>query len=351
MSELIGTATAVVDSRVAEIKPAASLPWVWRMLAAFMRLWPTDVRRVDMLWHALYRRIGGGPYFEVEEIDRNWPTGLQPGVRGRHGQLMFLDLQDWSDRRAYFSGRFYQQDIDRLLTEVLRPGDQYLDVGANIGMTMLTAAGRIGPEGRGFVFEPNPVAIRRLTQHLEENRLINFEAVPAALSDVAGTSRLFLTGSHTGIGSLNPLENRRENFVEIRTVVGNDFAPKLDPARPTVIKIDVEGHEVQALSAMSAILARPEVVVIAEISDSMLRQAGHSREILHRHMAEHGFEAFRVELVSARWEKLLELFPAEGRDQIPKYDAVFVRPESRIFERVAPFVKRAGASIHSAGET
>lgn len=334
---------SVLESPATADRPAESLPWIWRSIAAFMRLWPTDIRRIDMLWHALYRRIGGGPYYEVKDLDSKWPAGLQPGIRGKHGQLMFLDLQDWSDRRAYFSGRFYQQDINRLLFELLRPGDQYLDVGANIGMTMLTAAGRIGRNGRGFLFEPNPAALRRLMQHVNANHLTNFETVNAALSDVAGTLRLFLTGSHTGLASLNPLDDRRNSSVEIRTIVGNDFAAKLDAETPTVIKIDVEGHEVQALSGMPAILSLPDVIVIAEVSDQMLRQAGHSRKILHQHMAGYGFDAYRVELVSERWGKRLELYPVTGQNDIAKYDAVFVRPGAKIFERVAPFVQRSSS--------
>lgn len=328
---------------------ARSLPWIWKLVAAFMRTLPTDIRRVDMLWHALYRKIGGGPYYEVKDLDDRWPTGLQPGIRGRHGQLMFLDLHDWSDRRAYFSGRFYQQDIDQLLSSLLRPGDQFLDVGANIGMTMLTAASRIGKTGRGFVFEPNPMALRRLTQHINENQLTNFEPVNAALSNSTGTSRLFLTGSHTGLGSLNPIDESRENFVEIHTVEGNTFAAKLDPAIPIVIKIDVEGHEVQALTGMPAILSRPDVIVIAEVSDEMLRSAGHSRAVLHQHMKELGFDAFRVELISERWQKRLALLPTSGAEDISKYDAVFVRPESRMFHRVAPFLPQADSNRMASG--
>lgn len=337
----MSNASPVIDTISSAQSTVSShrLSWFWRLLAAVMRCLPTEVRRIDMFWHALYRRIGGGPYYEVKDLDRQWPAGLQPGIRGKHGQLMFLNLQDWSDRRAYFSGRFYQQDIDRLLRELLRPGDQYVDVGANIGMTMLTAAGRIGPEGRGILFEPNPAALGRLRTHVEKNRLTNFELVNAALSNSAGTSRLFLEGAHSGLGSLSRRTGAGDSFVEIRTVLGNDFAPRLEPSKPTVIKIDVEGHEVPALSGMSTILSLPEVVVVAEVCDKMLRQAGHSRELLHRHMSGLGFEAFRVELVSQRWRKQLELFATSGTEEIAKYDAVFVRRDSRIFERVAPFVR------------
>ena len=49
------------------------------------------------------------------------PADLQPPVRGTHRLLMRLNLQNWSDRRAYFSGRYYQPDICRVLETLLQP--------------------------------------------------------------------------------------------------------------------------------------------------------------------------------------------------------------------------------------
>jgi hypothetical protein len=92
---------------------------------------------------------------------------------------------------------------------------------------------------------------------------------------------------------------------------------------------------------MSTILSRPDVIIIAEVVDKMLRCTGHSREMLHQHLAKFGFEAYRVKLVSERWRKELELIPVSGSEEIPKYDAVFVRPGAPIYERVAPFVRKA----------
>src|SRR5580693_8409291 len=92
-----------------------------RVLAAFMRRLPTDVRRADVIWQGLYRRLGGGGFSADESVDQRWPRGLQPPVRGSHRLLMRLNLQNWSDRRAYFSGRYYQPDISRVLEILLRP--------------------------------------------------------------------------------------------------------------------------------------------------------------------------------------------------------------------------------------
>ena len=128
-----------------------------RVLGMAMRHLPTDIRRFGMLWEVLYRLIGGGGYEDNPDIDSRWPKGLQPPIRGtQHGQLMLLDLSVWPERREFFSGRYYQQEICRLFKVMLREGDQYLDIGANIGMTTLLAARLIGPTGIGLVFEPNP---------------------------------------------------------------------------------------------------------------------------------------------------------------------------------------------------
>lgn len=320
--------------------PAPRQPSFWlRLLASTMRRFPTDIRRVDMVWHALYRRMGGGPYTENPEVDCRWPAGLQPGVRGKlHGQIMFLNLQDWSDRRAYFSGRYYQQEIDRLLLSLLQPGDQYLDIGANIGMTTLAAASRIGPTGRGFAFEPNPVVFARLARHIETNRLSNIEAVPAALSNCQGTAKLFLSGSHTGLSSLSQRAEGNTGSVEVTTYLGDDFADRLDPKVPTILKIDVEGFEVQAFEGMPRILSLPEVCIIAEVSDQMLRDAGRSRKILHDHLQANGYQPYTIELVTGRWSKRLVLRRIPGEQNVSKYDALFVRPSTKLYRRIEPFL-------------
>ncbi len=331
--------TRRIDAASGRLSPA------WRILAAFMRSLPTDVRRIDMLWHSLYRRIGGGGYAPDPVTDGRWPAGLQDPIRGRdHGLSMRLNLQNWSDRRTYFSGRYYQPDISRLFIHLLRAGDQYVDIGANIGMTALLAGSRIGPSGRGLAFEPNFAAFSRLKEHLELNGVTNFELVPSAVADVETLARLYVPGDESQLGSLAPEAGTSQSSVEVRTVRADRYAASLDPAKPTLVKIDVEGYEMQVLNGARALLSWPEIMVVAEIADDMLRRAGHSREEVHSLMDSHGFVALGIEIHSRRWRKDWNLVALSGPLRVDKYDALFVRPNSRLYrERIVPALDSSSA--------
>src|SRR5262245_51952132 len=150
------------------------LPIRLRALAFLMRRMPTEVRKFAWWRERLYRSIGGGGFGDDEAIDSLWPPGEQGPVRNhRFGYKVFLDLRVFAERRAYFSGHYIQRDLEYLFPLIIHPGDQYLDIGANIGMTALMASALIGREGRGLAFEPNPEVFTRLKRHLELNNASN----------------------------------------------------------------------------------------------------------------------------------------------------------------------------------
>ncbi len=305
-----------------------------KVLAALMRRMPTDVRRADVIWQGLYRRIGGGGFSADKHVDGRWPRGLQQPVRGTHRLLMRLDLQNWSDRRAYFSGRYYQPDICRVLETLLQPGDQYVDVGANVGMTALLACSRIGASGKGVAFEPNPVAFARLHEHFAMNGVTNFELVPRAVADCESVQWLFVPNDEMLLGTLVP-ETHEGTRVEVRTEPVDRYVATFDPAKPTLIKIDVEGYEVQVLRGLGSLIARPNVMIVTEIADAKLQRAGHSREELHAFLADHGYAAHTIDVRASRWRKDLTLHPIPGPLASVEYDALFLRRESPAFrERI-----------------
>lgn len=57
-----------------------------------------------------------------------------------------------------------ETEVQDALAELLRPGDVFYDVGANVGYFTIIAARLVGPEGRVVAVEPQPEAVKRL-QH------------------------------------------------------------------------------------------------------------------------------------------------------------------------------------------
>ena len=261
-----------------------------RALAFLMRRMPTQIRKVWWWWDRMYRAIGGGGFEDDAAIAAKWPAALQGPIRSRRfGYRLYLDLRSFAERRTYFSGTGSQQSLEYLFPALMRPGDQYIDVGANIGVIALMANKLIGQTGRGFAFEPNPEVFARLKQHFELNRVTNIEAIPYAVADQESDARLVVLGSASGSGSLAFGETDSARSFTVRTTTAKRYVDTLDRAKATIIKIDSEGYEVKVLRGLGDFLDAPELAVLAEVNPSLLRLAGDSHEALGELMAGHGF--------------------------------------------------------------
>ena len=167
----------------------------------------------------------------------------------------------------------------------LRPGDGFIDVGANIGTYSMMARSFVGVDGRVDGFEPHPVAVRRFLENVELNGLTNVAVHAAALADQPGSLE-FIDGSDVSNRVKSAYDGSR------RTIVVP--AVTLDQALPTgrfaMGKIDVEGFETAAFTGAVDHLAdaNPPVWQI-EILDHALEKAGSSRAELISVLEGHGY--------------------------------------------------------------
>src|SRR5581483_3774406 len=75
----------------------------------------------------------------------------------------------------------------------------------------------------------------------------------------------------------------------------DDVVPQDRICPVAAMKIDIEGFEMEALAGAEAYLARPEVIVICELNDRMLRKAGSSADELIAHFHQRGFASRTIE--------------------------------------------------------
>jgi FkbM family methyltransferase len=300
-----------------------------KVAATLMRRLPVQVRRIRVLRDKAYIALGAGGWDDNDELDRRWPSALQMTRGRRSGMRMKLDLTDWLQRRAYFTGRFYQEDLEDLLRALLRSGDNFVDIGANIGLVTLHAAPLVGQKGSLWAFEPNPEAFARLAEHMSLNglqaRLFN-----AGLGSEVSTLTLRRFGRHTGKATLVERPDALMESVSVSIVRGDEALEKLDVSKPTVFKIDVEGFEVPVLQGLGNLLDH-EIAVIIEVSPTWLKLAGSSAELLYRELERHGLKPYRFRLQEGRFTRKLNVASFADRPT-EQYDCLFMRPDS-IFAR------------------
>jgi FkbM family methyltransferase len=208
---------------------------------------------------------------------------------------LWLDVTDHTGVLHYFFQQPYEPGLVRHLSDRLRPGDVFVDVGAHIGLFSVLAAQLVGRSGRVVAFEPYPESRKRLRRLADRNGLgERIEIVAAALSDhAAAAAPLYMTDDSV-LSTLDPDHSpmcNREGFgrsipVEVTTLDGWLAArPDLQP-RLAAIKIDVEGHEGRVIAGMHHTLeAGGSIDLICETSeasdaDRWLKSAGFGATVL-----------------------------------------------------------------------
>lgn len=139
---------------------------------------------------------------------------------------------------------------------LLRPGDTFVDVGANIGVYSVIAAVR---GARVLAFEPNRSARETLKANVALNHVeARVQVESCALADFSGVARFT-----TDLESSNHLEVDSEATGEVVEV--RELDSMVDPGAPvTLIKIDAEGFDEAVLRGARLTLERDRPVLIVE---------------------------------------------------------------------------------------
>ena len=207
--------------------------------------------------------------------------------------------------------------VRTLFADSVHAGSVVVDVGAHLGWFSITAARRAGPEGRVIAYEPHPETFELLRKNLRDNGVA--EVVDARRRGVgarAGRASFHLTeGGDTS--SLYPASGAREVIVDL--VAGD---AELDGIPVDVIKLDVEGAELEALRGLERTLAAgPRLFV--ECNPDALERAGSAPGELVAHLRQRGYE------VSVIDEDRRTLVPFDEAETLQPYVNLLCEPTPR----------------------
>lgn len=169
--------------------------------------------------------------------------------------------------------------IDPLLTwfakEFVRVGSAVWDVGANLGLFTLMAAGLAGPTGQIVAVEADAWLVETVRRSVRRNHgLAPVSVVAAAAADVSGISRFEIARtsratSHLAGGSSSQTGGIRETqYVPTLTLdcLLEHFTP------PSVVKIDVERSEARVLRGAELILRQARPVLLVEVGSEVANE-------------------------------------------------------------------------------
>jgi FkbM family methyltransferase len=204
---------------------------------------------------------------------------------------------------------YYEPEVVRLMEQVVKPGMEFVDIGAHVGQYTLLTAG-LGASVHSF--EPNPQTFQLLQYNVQANALTNVRLNQVALADVSKVATI-QAGPADNIGtcSLGIVRNSKNHFV----VQCQSLDSYIEENRITdvhVIKIDVEGSELHVLRGAQGVLSRSKPQIIIEFEERNQCRFGFSCSQLGQFLTDLGYELFQITdsgLLSYKFPKGDAAFP------------------------------------------
>lgn len=215
---------------------------------------------------------------------------------------------------------------------LLGEGDLLIDVGANVGVYSILAAGR---GAHVLALEPVPETFEQLLDNVHLNRLeTRVDARNLGVGEEPGELRFTSAFGPTNHVLANGEWDAQSVIVPVDSL--DNIAAGLAPA---MIKIDVEGFEANVVQGATAILARPSLQAVLIELNGLGTRYGFRDADVHARLLDFGFRPMRYEPFARR------LFALESHNT--GGNTVYVRPSEALDQRLqgAPAARVVGVSV------
>jgi len=188
----------------------------------------------------------------------------------------------WRNPNAYI------EDYE-FIHSYLKEGDISIDIGANVGVTVIPAAKAVGERGRVIAFEAHPLICSYLEANVVLNNLKNVKIHNYALGNQRGyvnfTDEFHDEGNRvesSSIGTIkvpiSSLDDYKNEFIEF-----NEFA---------LLKLDVEGYEKFVIEGAGEVIEKVNCIYF-EVSENNFRNFGYQTEDVLIALEARGFSLFK----------------------------------------------------------
>ncbi len=163
----------------------------------------------------------------------------------------------------------YEPHVTAVIKKVLREGEVFLDLGANLGYFSLHASRIVKNAGKVIAFEPNPQNQQLILSSILKNEITNIRLYPYAVSDSETVLRFITIGAN---GTVVAEQSMDQNYhLLVQAVILDDILR--DEPRIDIVKIDIEGHELFALGGMKTLISKHKPVIITEFYPQALEMS------------------------------------------------------------------------------
>ena len=172
----------------------------------------------------------------------------------------------------------YEPKETLLFLETVKTGDTVWDIGANVGYYTVLAAKIAGAKGKIIAFEPDEENAKLLKENLELNKCQNVVVRPEAVFETNGRIGFNLEKNNKGDSSVAKDDAGK---ISVPCVTIDSFFSSERELSPSVIKMDIEGAEIQALrGGTKTLLSLKKIKLFIEYNPASLKKLGNNPESL-----------------------------------------------------------------------
>jgi FkbM family methyltransferase len=204
------------------------------------------------------------------------PTSLPEGI------VMLLDASEWLQLEIVARGAPEPATLD-LIRRLVRAGDTVIDVGAHVGYHALVAAQAATSTGRVYAIDAQPYNVDRIARNAAINGFSHLTAVSAAIGRDAGFVRLPLQmerdRARLSLHERGPGDLGVDIEVPLRRL--DEFLSSNGIASAKLVKIDVEGYELEVLLGLDDKLRSCQNLVVEVLQESDRARVDRIVRLLH----------------------------------------------------------------------
>jgi len=222
-----------------------------------------------------------------------YPNGVIKNIGGidtfrMSPEFTFYNLDEW--------GRGKNNGFSKLV--VLAKGKSVVfDIGAHIGICALPISRVVKKGGICYSFEPAEANRKYLETHLKMNNVDNVIVVPSLVGDKCDDCvEFYESSSDSGMNSLCMLKNKDSicNKIVKEQITLDSYVAK-NGCIPGLIKIDVEGAEINVLRGAESVLRKYHPEIIISVHPKHLKILGHSIDELAKEIHGLGYQIYNID--------------------------------------------------------
>jgi len=205
------------------------------------------------------------------------------------------DLGHYRGTAPMYFGSYGLLIIDAM-KRLMKPGDVFLDVGANVGYLSAFAAGIVGKRGQVHCFEPVPAYFDRLERLVELNPEHSILANCKAAGEEPGSCTIYVTrepGQNTMVLAYKT-GPEVVSTLKVPVVRLDSYLAERKINRISLVKIDAEGYELPILKGLRGFFDRSKQrpAIICEIAPRAYPLLGRTISELSDYMSSYGYGAY-----------------------------------------------------------